>query len=88
MSPEGPWGNPMALISYVFDFGGVVMTWTTSTYRPRVKTPQKLVGEQEMPNGSDVASVALVVSPRTTGVRHKTERSSPGSLHPDCWARS
>ncbi len=57
------------------------MVWTTSTYRARIKMPQKLIGEQEMVNGSNVASVALVVSPSATGIQIVTESSSRRSVH-------
>ena len=40
-SPEVPWIDWMALISTAFDFGGVVMIWTTSNVPARVTTPQE-----------------------------------------------
>jgi hypothetical protein len=36
--PVSPWVNPMAQVSCSLVLGGVLMIWTTSTYRPRVST--------------------------------------------------
>jgi hypothetical protein len=43
MGPVSPWVNPRACNRTPWYLQGVFMTWTTSTYRARIKTPQAML---------------------------------------------